>query len=213
MCGRFIPLSLRQILAVLQSLGSDWSSLPDDFWSQDERDAYPGSGVQLIIPFEEDDQKLLRPEEKTWGYDVAFKNGPVFNTRIETASTSSLWRDSIENRRCLVPTLGFYEPHQSERIYNPSTRKSYVAQYEFKNADEPVTLLAGIWRDNRFSIVTTQPNGQMAPIHKRMPIVVEKDMVGVWLGPDYRVLADQSATDLDVIAPEQPKRPEQPSLF
>jgi putative SOS response-associated peptidase YedK len=213
MCGRFIPLSLRQILAVLRDLGSDWSALPEGFWDQDERDAYPGSGVQLIIPFEEDGAKLFKPEVKTWGYDVAFKNGPVFNTRIETAATSNLWRDSIENRRCIVPTLGFYEPHQSERVYNPAIRKSYVAQYEFKNADGPVTLLAGIWRDDRFSIVTTAPNAQMAPVHKRMPVVVEKDMVGVWLGPDYQELANQAATDLEVIPPEKPVQPEQGSLF
>lgn len=57
------------------------------------------------------------------GYEVPWLNGPVFNTRIETAlrSEGSMCKaESFARRRCLVPARGFYESHATETV--PSER-------------------------------------------------------------------------------------------
>src|SRR4051794_3528658 len=98
----------------------------------------------------------------------------AFNARAETLATSGLFRDAFRRRRCLVPADGFYEWRREPdgtrrplRILDP--------------ADRPLAL-AGLWTGRRdeetgewvrsFTIVTTRPNGFMAPIHDRMPVVI-----------------------------------------
>ncbi len=57
MCGRFVPLTLRQVMAVLQSLArgqatGDYSGVPlGGLWNVAEKDAFPGAQAQLILPY------------------------------------------------------------------------------------------------------------------------------------------------------------------
>ncbi len=57
MCGRFVPLTLRQVMAVLQSLArgratGDYSDVPlGGLWNVAEKDAFPGAQAQLILPY------------------------------------------------------------------------------------------------------------------------------------------------------------------
>lgn len=196
MCGRYIPLTLRQVLHVIDVLAGEAGWGPDDTWRQVPREVYPGDDSQLIIPFEEG----LQPVQKRWGYEVSWRKGPIFNTRIESALEGGMWRDSIRNRRCLVPCRAFFEPHRTETIRSPRTGRDVKRQYEFWSPDEPVLLLAGIWQDDRYSIVTTEANDVMRPIHDRMPIVMTPEEAPSWLGPAYPTLAELPTTRLSVEA-------------
>ena len=71
--------------------------------------------------------------------------------------------------------------------------------------DEPVTWLAGISEDDHFSVVTTEPNQFVAPVHNRMPLVLRPEELEVWLGSDWGELSDRSGIMLDVAPEEQPK--------
>jgi putative SOS response-associated peptidase YedK len=112
----------------------------------------------------------------------------AFNARAETLATSGLFRDAFRRRRCLVPADGFYEWRRDGdgrrlplRILDP---------------DEQPLALAGLWTGRRdaesgewtrsFTIVTTRPNGFMAAIHDRMPVVVPPDLWARWLDPAPR---------------------------
>ena len=68
-------------------------------------EALPSSVVPLIVA--SGDGCGLAVAHMAWGYEVPWKNGPVFNTRIETAlrSEGSMWAESFARRRCLVPAL------------------------------------------------------------------------------------------------------------
>ena len=143
---------------------------------------------------------ILKPMEMTWGYEVSWQKGRVFNTRIEHAGDPrSMWAESLERRRCIVPARAFFEPHQHETIISPRTGKAIKRQYVFEpgpNAAARWLLLAGVFSNDCFSVVTTEPNDLVSPIHNRMPLVLEPADVATWLGPRFADLADRSHVQL-----------------
>jgi putative SOS response-associated peptidase YedK len=146
----------------------------------------------------------------TWGYAVDWQRNPVFNTRIESAlSGRGMWRASIEQRRCVVPTAGFFEPHAQEKIASRRTGRPVKRPYLFGRADGTPTLLAGVFDKGQCSIVTTQPNASVAPVHNRMPLVLEPAEALTWIGgslDDIAQLADRSR-ELLAVAPEDALTP------
>ena len=201
MCGRYIPLTLRQIMRVIDVLAgeADWGR--EEEWMQEARQVYPGDDSQLVIPFEE----RLEPAEMRWGYEVGWRKGPIFNTRIESALKGGMWQDSIAHRRCIVPCRAFFEPHRSETLRSSRTGREIKRHYEFQNPEAPAILMAGVWENDRYSVVTCAPDEQMAPIHDRMPLVLTPEEARLWLGPRYVELADHPRERL-VVQPEDTVR-------
>jgi putative SOS response-associated peptidase YedK len=152
-----------------------------------------------------------------WGYPVQWQAGPVFNTRIESLlAGKGMWRSSAENGRCLIPTRGFFERHATEKARSPKTGRQTKRFYEFTLVDEPVTWLAGVNEDGHFSVVTTEPNRFVAPVHHRMPLVLRREELPQWLEGEWGGLANRSDVELAVSAEdERPASPEgeQLSLF
>ena len=72
------------------------------------------------------------------------------------------------------------------------------AQVRFNYPGHQVYLLAGIWQNDRCSVITTEPNASVAPLHSRMPLVLAPGESSIWLGPDFSSLADRSRIVLDV---------------
>jgi len=116
-----------------------------------------------------------------WAKDLS-RGGRLINARAETVATSPVFRHSFRARRCLIPVDGFYE---WQRL--PAGRQPY---YITSLDGSPLTF-AGIWSawhdgSTGFtlltcSIVTTTPNETMAPIHNRMPVILQPDAWAPWL--------------------------------
>ncbi len=125
-----------------------------------------------------------------WGLIPPWADDPriaarTFNARAETLTTSPMFRDAFRKRRCLVPVDGFYEWRREGgrrtpmTIFDPDGRPMALAGL-WTGRQDPET---GEWK-RTFTIVTTRPNGFMARIHDRMPVIVPPDMWGLWLdGP------------------------------
>lgn len=148
----------------------------------------------------------LQVRQMRWGFQESWKAGVVFNTRIESAA-KPLWRDSMEHRRCIIPVHSFFETSATETVPSPRTGRPIKRSYEFILPGHEVTFIGGVWKDDRFSMVTTEANRWMAPVHHRMPLVLRPNELGAWLGPDYLRLADRSSVELEVCAPEAPESP------
>ena len=195
MCGRFSMLTYDEVLGTVRSIEFGVPFSPSPEWPARGRDAFPGSTVPLIISSE----KNLEVAELSWGYPVSWQKGVVFNTRIESAlAGSGMWSESIQRRRCVVPTLGFYEPHRSETYRNIRTGRTSKQQYFFTNPRLPLVLLAGVFEEDHFSVVTTEPNESVSPIHDRMPLVLEQQDARGWLGVDFAELARRTPAALSV---------------
>ncbi len=203
MCGRCVILTFDEVLDIIWEieLGSAFNFEPD--WPARRTQAYPNSLAPLIIPTFNTAigtpslrRGSLQARELAWGFEESWKPGVVFNTRIESA-TKPTWRDSMEQRRCVIPVSAFYETHKSETVASPKTGNPIKRQYEFRVPGEDVILIGCIWKGNRFSMVTTDANANMAPIHHRMPLIVRQQEFPLWLGPDYMRLADRSSIKLE----------------
>ena len=116
-----------------------------------------------------------------WAKDVKSVRQPI-NARAETVATAPMFRDALGRRRCLVPADVFYEWQATEHGKQPVA----VAR-----EDGQPMVFAGLWEGWRgpdgtvlrsFTIVTTNANTTLRPIHERMPVILEPADWPAWLG-------------------------------
>jgi len=126
--------------------------------------------------------RLLEPMR--WGLVPHWSKQPktryaTFNARSEDAAGKPTYRGPMRYRRCLVPACGFYEWRQGKDGKQP---------HHIRLADEQPFALAGLWDAwggelQTFSILTTTPNEMLAPIHNRMPVILDPADYDRWLDP------------------------------
>lgn len=96
---------------------------------------------------------------------------PVFNFRSEG-------RSFAKSNRCLIPASAFYEFTGTK---SPKTR------HRFTFTGEPFMCIAGIWREaagaepEAFTMLTTAPGPDIAPIHDRQICVLKPDDWSAWI--------------------------------
>lgn len=121
------------------------------------------------------EQGHAEPELLGWGFP-GFKSGArtIINARAETVAERPMFRQSWSERRCVVPTSGFFE-------WQKATKRKYL----FRLPSGDTTYLAGIWKEfnkeRKFCIVTTVANDSISDIHNRMPVVLPKTQIKNWL--------------------------------
>ena len=199
MCHRVVPFAVQELEAALAALRAGGPARVGA-GTGSEPDAYPGVQLPLFVP---DADGTLEVAELTWGFEMpgdrserggrgSRKGRLVFNTRLETARGHlrrgrGMWAAPLERGRCLVPVRAFYEGGRSA----PGG-----AQVRFELAGHGGMLLAGVAGDGRFSIVTTAPNAQVAPVHDRMPLVLGPGESRLWLAGEFERLVDRSGVPL-----------------
>ncbi len=217
MCKRCIILTYDEVLDIVHRIevGAPLNFNPD--WPVRTAEVYPKSIAPLLVPkfdtvvavpasslaTEPFSTPLpafppgsLEVRELSWGFEESWKSGVVFNTRIESA-TKPTWRESMQHRRCVLPVLAFFEAHREETYPSPKTGKLIKRQYEFRIPGQEIIFIGCIWREDTFSMVTTDANADMTPIHHRMPLIVRQKELPLWFGSDYQKLADRSGIRLE----------------
>ncbi|MGM0591106.1 MAG: SOS response-associated peptidase [Halobacteriota archaeon] len=152
----------------------------------------PGEDLAVIRNDALDDIGLAR-----WGLipgwvdDVTDWPRPI-NARAETLSEKPSFRDAFERRRCLVLADGFYEWQR-----RPHGKRPYRVALD---GDAPFAM-AGLWERwgdddavTTCTVVTTDANDLVAPIHDRMPVLLAPDEERTWLESDD---ADERRTLMD----------------
>jgi putative SOS response-associated peptidase YedK len=127
-----------------------------------------------------------------WAEDPSIGNR-LINARAETAGEKPAFRKAMRERRCLVVADGFYEWQGRGRNKRP-----YLIRL---HGDRPFGF-GGLWEswegpDHRriesCTVLTTDANDVVRPIHDRMPVIVAPEDYGRWLDPtvhDPRELAE-----------------------
>ncbi|MDP9314346.1 MAG: SOS response-associated peptidase [Chloroflexota bacterium] len=119
-----------------------------------------------------------------WARDATIAS-KTFNARAETVADKPSFRQAFRRRRCLVPATGFYEWQQEGRRKVP---------YQFVVGAGELFAFAGLhetWQSpsgeqvQTYTIITTDPNDLVAPIHNRMPVILPRDVEAVWLDPQF----------------------------
>lgn len=192
MCVSFvmIPRNIVEQIVHEMAIKTYRNVYPD--WPARHINAFPKSTVSLIVSKEDE----LVVEDKVWGYPVPWTKNPLVNTRIESALEKDLWRESLLKRRCIIPTFGFFEPHQSEKTISEKTGKQIKQQYIFEKPDKSPLFIAGIYKDDYFSMVTTEANKIMAPIHSRMPLLLNSNDLELWTSLEFQKLTDRAEFEI-----------------
>lgn len=118
----------------------------------------------------------VRARIAIWGYpvrDAAGKKTMCINARAETAQEKAVFREDTLVGRVLVPCSGYYEWKDG-------------AKYQIGTGE--LLFLAGLCHAeggaHRYVILTTKPTPEVAEIHERMPLVIEREDAENWLYSD-----------------------------
>ncbi len=216
MCGRCLSLHIKAVEEIIRDIERNIAAREQQ--GQLSIDLFSTPGMELAIILSEGNR--LRAKKLRWGLGDPRNKRLIYNARFETAtgSANNRWADSLNHRRCIVPTHGFFEPHATEMLTHPRTGRASKQQYLFTasaSSDSPFLFLAGIYERDCFAIMTTEPNASVRPIHNRMPLTLQQSEVHDWLFGDYLALANRDAICLDVskVSPAPSKEPEQLQLF
>jgi putative SOS response-associated peptidase YedK len=196
MCGRYGRRADKQRI-------SEWmqthnTNVFDDSYLEPSYNVAPQS-MQPVVRLDHDtgqrELTIMR-----WGL-IPFWSKDAYSTinaRAETITTSLAYREAMKRRRCLVPADWFYEWQKiDEKSKQP---------YAISLKDDGLFAFAGLWEKwkdkvtgqelHTYTIVTTDPNELMEPIHNRMPVVLHQQDYERWLDP-----GDPERLPVDLLRP------------
>ncbi len=181
MCGRFTMAIDSEDLRTQLALGQmplDWEKRYNIAPSQDVATVHFAESRDVVwmkwglVPF--------------WAKDpsIGYK---MINARAETVAEKPSYRSSFRNKRCLILADGFYEWRKDGRLSIP---------YYFQLENGAPFAFAGLWDDwenkgvsslpgvpglTTCTLITTEANEDVSPVHPRMPVILQKDKMWDWL--------------------------------
>jgi putative SOS response-associated peptidase YedK len=202
MCGRYGRRGDKQRIA-------EWMQThnADVFYEDDETNLAPSFNVAP-----QSFQPVVRLNSETgereltvmrWGL-VPFwsKDGKAsfstINARSETVATSPAFREAWKTSRCLVPADWFYEWQKLDE----KTKQPYAIAMK----DDGMFAFGGLWEKwkdkttgqvlRTYTVLTTDPNELMEPIHNRMPLIIPPKDYERWMAP-----IDRAHLPVDLLRP------------
>jgi putative SOS response-associated peptidase YedK len=184
MCGRFTLKTSPARIARLLGL----KSVPDFEPRYNIAPSQPVLAVRLEPERGEREAAFLE-----WGLIPSWAKEPgignkLANARADTVAEKPAFRSAFKKRRCLVPADGFYEWQAGPGGKTP---------YYFRMKDEGLFAFAGLWERwqqgaepvESCTLITTEANGVVGPVHDRMPVILDSESFARWLDPEQGVTA------------------------
>jgi len=178
MCGRYLLISPVEAMRRLFDVGG-FLNLPPRYNIAPTQEA-------PVVRLERDGGRELVPLR--WGLIPSWVKDPsignrLINARGDTVADKPAFRTAFRQRRCLVPADGFYEWQ---------ARPGGKQPYRIGLADDGLFAFAGLWewwksREGEsletYTIITTDANDLLRPIHGRMPVIIDEGDHARWLDP------------------------------
>jgi putative SOS response-associated peptidase YedK len=192
MCGRFV------LITDLSVIGRDFIVPNVLVGFSASRNVSPGQRIPAVIRRGDHNELVLFQ----WGLIPSWCRDPsigakLFNARAETIAEKPSFKNAFFNRRCLIPADGFFEWKKE------GSKK--IPYYFFLKSGKPMGF-AGLYETwiapdkkaiQTCTIITTEPNALVEPIHDRMPVIVPEAARELWLNPASK----DAARLLDLLKP------------
>ena len=176
MCGRF-------------SLAASASTLMSHFNVQESIAGAPRYNIapsQEVLTVVQPSGAAREVRRMRWGLIPAWAKDPgignqLINARAESVATKPAFRVPLRDRRCLIPTDGFYEWASQGGRKQP---------WFIRMQDGRPFAFAGLWDCwvdpqgrpiESCTIITTTPNDLIRRFHHRMPVILLQEDYDVWL--------------------------------
>lgn len=180
MCGRFTLTQPAE--AVAQRFGAQMVL----FEPSPRYNIAPSQPVAVVMQNGE-----RRIEACRWGLVPFWAKDPdignrLINARAETLAEKPAFKYSLTRRRCLIPADGFFEWRKEGNRRIPI----YI-----RRRDGGLFAFAGLWDEwqspdgsplRTCTIITTEPNALIAPIHHRMAVILLPEWESEWLDPSVK---------------------------
>ncbi|MCB9009711.1 MAG: SOS response-associated peptidase [Ardenticatenaceae bacterium] len=184
MCGRFALMTSTEQLAMQFDVPETAvNALPPSVPRYNIAPTQPVAAIRLAENGQREFTFFRWGLVPSWAKDLNI-GSRMINARSETVAEKPSFRTAFKRRRCLIPADGFYEWQKQGSGKQPMFIRP-VAERPFALAG-----LWEVWRDpdgsalQTCTILTTTPNELMAPIHNRMPVIVEPEDFDLWLNPE-----------------------------
>lgn len=133
--------------------------------------------------YPKDEAPVVGPGDKValmkWGFPLSKKNSVVFNARAETLGEKALFK-GCEGNHCIVPASSFFEWGEVGEKKQKFKIRTCGGVFYFAGLWKKFTGKDGA-KEYCFTIITTEPNRQVATIHSRMPAIIAKGREREWL--------------------------------
>jgi putative SOS response-associated peptidase YedK len=187
MCGRFTATAAFDLLAERFGITMD-EGTNEELTAR--YNVSPSQAVPIIVnrstalpPLVSRGRRLILAK---WGFRPSWvKDGKLapINARAETVATSRLFGRAVREGRCIVPATGFYE-------WKPVPGQKRKQPFHVRLKDGTPFAFAGLWTPGptrgaqpTCAIITTTANELLAPIHGRMPVILDPEDEALWLDP------------------------------
>ncbi|MBI2710215.1 MAG: SOS response-associated peptidase [Actinobacteria bacterium] len=185
MCGRFVSSSPPDEIARYFDVTDVSESVIDPSWN-----VAPTRDVWVVY----ESGEARRLDTFRWGLVPFWAKDPkvgnkMVNARAEAVPTSGAYKHAFRSRRCIVPADGFFE---WKAVAGQKRKQPYL----LRRADGEPLAFAGLWEEWRpdgrdddttlrsCTIITTEANEDVSPLHDRMPVILPVGAWDRWLAPD-----------------------------
>lgn len=196
MCGRYTLIDTNKLQERFQTANTLADLKPN-------YNAAPGQILPVVTANQDKNELRLMK----WGLVPSWAKEPkigykMINARAEGIETKPSFRHAFKKQRCIVPANGFYEWQKTADGKTPK----YI---HFQQ--DTLFGFAGLWEHwqqpngedlQTYTIITTEPNQLMAPIHNRMPVILKHEHEDAWLDPN-----NQDAEFLRTLLKPYPSEP------
>ena len=170
MCGRYyIEIDDKELREIADEVEKNRYDCPGQMIIKTSGEIFPAD----IVPVRTGLNQYMPMQ---WGFSGP-GGKPIINARSETALQKTMFRQSMSERRCLIPASGYYEWQRS----GPAKTK-----YQFR-LPGGIMFLAGCYRPEHagsvfnFVILTRPAAGGIEDIHERMPVIIPREHIETWL--------------------------------
>lgn len=179
MCGRFVQFSPSRVYADMFGILGPLPDLPP---------RYNLAPTQPVLAARASGRSGIELVTLRWGLVPSWSKGPdarfsMINARAESVHQKPAYRGPFRYRRCLIPSEGFYEWQAEDGRKQP---------WFIQRADGLPFAMAGLWERwqdpagnelESCSILVTRANAAIAPLHERMPVILDAEDWPAWLDP------------------------------
>ncbi len=199
MCGRFEIHSALEIIAKvfgIDSITFDYSPSYNVAPSQD-----------ILLVINDGKRRLIKSR---WGFIPSWSKElsagyKMINARAESVADKPSFRQAFQNQRCLVVADGFYEWKKEGTKKRPFYIRlrsgkpfGFAGLYNISKSPEGEQICTS-------TIITTDANEVVQPLHDRMPVIASPDAYDLWLDPNIHdkvllqnILKSYPSKDLEV---------------
>ncbi len=178
MCGRYA------LYGPQSRLREQFGTAPVPDWP-DRYNIAPSQIAPVVVAGEGGARQIVQAK---WGLLPSWVKEPgeraqPINARVETAAEKPMFRHAFGKRRVLVPASGFYEwvvtaDHKQPWFIRPRGDDFFALGGLLEHWEGPDgTVLS-------YAVLTTAANELMAPIHERMPVIIQPENYAAWVDPE-----------------------------